>query len=54
MFSADSDDRKTTRPQLRFNIAGMYARLRRTPDITLTSKMRVHSLSGMSKKSCGA
>src|SRR6266436_3000123 len=51
MFSPDSEDRKTTRPQRRCIIAGRYARDSRTPDMTLTSKKRVHSLSGISKKS---
>src|SRR5438093_4179520 len=39
----DSLEMKTIRPQLRFFINGRYARLSRTPLITLTSKNRNHS-----------
>src|SRR5262249_24497643 len=46
IFKPDSDDKKPTRPQFRSSIAGIYARDSRTPDMTLTSKYRVHSLSG--------
>ncbi|MGY2936761.1 hypothetical protein ACVWZ6_006363 [Bradyrhizobium sp. GM6.1] len=45
---------KTIRPQLRLSMPFIYARERRTPLITLTSKKRLQSSSGMSKKSLGS
>ncbi len=42
------------RPQLRSSMPGMRARERRTPDMTLVSKKRVQSASGMSKKGFGS
>ena len=44
----------TIRPQLRFSMPGISARESRTPDMTLISKKRSQSSSGMSKKDFGS